>query len=189
MLAGHARRLSAGGPRERAWLGARASDRSPIGVGDGGNEIGMGNVRARLAREGRLMARTASVVPVDHLVVAGVSNWGAYGIVAALGRLTGQPLLHTPVEESRLIDACVKAGAVDGLTRRREPTVDALPLDIHAAVVALLGYHWSVPRRGERSSCEAGSADCADERRRRGRGQTQGDQRGSSWPAEREHGP
>jgi hypothetical protein len=123
-----------------------------IGVGDGGNEIGMGSVRAQLARESRLVARTASVVPVDHLVVAGVSNWGAYGIVAQLGRVTGQPLLHTPGEERRLIDACVSAGAVDGITRRKEPTVDTLGADTHAAVVALLGLSWGdFSRRGERS--------------------------------------
>src|SRR5207248_3184869 len=82
-----------------------------VGVGDGGNEIGMGRVRARLAREGPLMARIASIVPVDHPVVAGVSNWGAYGIVAQLARLTGRSLLHTPAEERRLIDACGGAGA------------------------------------------------------------------------------
>jgi Domain of unknown function (DUF4392) len=123
-----------------------------IGVGDGGNEIGMGRVRARLQREGELMARIASVVRTDHLVVAGVSNWGAYGIVAQLGRLTGQRLLHTPAEERRLIEACVKAGAVDGLTRRAEPTVDALDADTHAAFVGLLGLSWGdLRRRGEPS--------------------------------------
>jgi Domain of unknown function (DUF4392) len=123
-----------------------------IGVGDGGNEIGMGSVRSLLARESRLVARTASVVEVDHLVVAGVSNWGAYGIVAQLGRLTGQPLLHTPAEERRMIDACVSAGAVDGITRRKEPTVDTLSADTHAALVALLGLSWGdFSRRGERS--------------------------------------
>jgi hypothetical protein len=122
-----------------------------IGIGDGGNEIGMGSVRTLLARENRLIARTASVVPVDHLVVAGVSNWGAYGIVAQLGRLTGQPLLHTPAEERQLIDACMSVGAVDGVTRRREPTVDTLSADTHAAVVALLGLSWGdFSRRGER---------------------------------------
>jgi hypothetical protein len=93
-------------------------------------------------REGRLMARIASVVRADHLVVAGVSNWGAYGIVAQLGRLTGQRLLHTPVEERAMIDACVKAGAVDGLTKRPEPTVDALDAETHASMVALLGLSW-----------------------------------------------
>ena len=123
-----------------------------LAVGDGGNEIGMGRVRARLAREGRLMARIASVVSVDHLVVAGVSNWGAYGIVAQLGRLTGQRLLHQPDDERRLIAACVEAGAVDGITRRRERTVDGLGADTHAAMVALLGLSWgdSVPP-GERA--------------------------------------
>ena len=126
--------------------------RVTIGVGDGGNEIGMGRVRERLAGEGELIARIASVVSVDHLVVAGVSNWGAYGIVAQLGRLTGQRLLHTPAEERVLIDACVKAGAVDGLTRRPEPTVDALDADTHAAVVELLGLSWGdVSPRGERA--------------------------------------
>jgi hypothetical protein len=134
--------------------GPRYNSRRPvtIGVGDGGNEIGMGRVRARLASEGALMARIASVVSVDHLVVAGVSNWGAYGIVAQLGRLTGQPLLHTPTHERTMIDACVSAGAVDGLTRRREPTGDARAADTHAAVVALLGLSWGdLSKRGERA--------------------------------------
>jgi hypothetical protein len=126
-----------------------ASVRRPItiGVGDGGNEIGMGSVRARLVREGALAAKIASVVAVDHLVVAGVSNWGAYGIVAQLGRLTGQRLLHAPADERRMIEACVTAGAVDGLTRRPEPTVDALDADTHAAVVALLGLSWGDPSK------------------------------------------
>ncbi|OGK83319.1 MAG: hypothetical protein A2X52_14625 [Candidatus Rokubacteria bacterium GWC2_70_16] len=109
-----------------------------VGIGDGGNEIGMGNVRARLVRLNRLHARIASVVRVDHLVVAGVSNWGGYGVVAALARLTGQDLLHTAALDRRMVEACVAAGAHDGVTRRREPTVDALPLGAHAAVVELL---------------------------------------------------
>jgi len=142
------------GPRYKNSIdrARRLAGRRPvtIGVGDGGNEIGMGRVRGRLVREGALMARIASVVSVDHLVVAGVSNWGAYGIVAQLGRLTGQPLLHTPTDERTMIDACVSAGAVDGLTRRREPTVDALPADTHAAIVALLGLSWGdLSKRGE----------------------------------------
>jgi hypothetical protein len=140
-------------PLDEMFVRARRAHRPvTIGVGDGGNEIGMGRVRAKLAREGALMARIASVVSVDHLVVAGVSNWGAYGIVAQLGRLTGQTLLHTPAEERKLIDACVGAGACDGLTRRREPTVDALDVDTHTAMVALLGLSWGdASPRGERA--------------------------------------
>jgi hypothetical protein len=109
-----------------------------IGIGDGGNEIGMGNVRPRLLRQGPLTRKIASVVRVDHLVVAGVSNWGAYGVVAHLSILAKQPLLHTPEEERRLVTACVEAGGVDGLTRRRALSVDGLPLETHLAVVELL---------------------------------------------------
>lgn len=109
-----------------------------VGVGDGGNEVGMGTVRARVARAGGLFPRIVSVVKVKHLVVAGVSNWGAYGIVAELGRLAGRPLLHTAEEEQALVQACVDAGAVDGLTLRREPTVDGLPLPVHIGMLELL---------------------------------------------------
>jgi hypothetical protein len=100
----------------------------------------MGAARATFARLGRLEARIASVVRVDHLVVAGVSNWGGYGVVAALSRLAGRELLHTPDAERRMIEACVAAGAADGVTRRHGPTVDGLPLEVHAAVVELLRW-------------------------------------------------
>jgi hypothetical protein len=131
-----ARRLrTRGQPKRRA-----VHEKRPItvGIGDGGNEIGMGAARAKIARLDALRARIATVVPVDHLVVAGVSNWGGYGVVAALGRLTGQDLLHTPEVERRLIAACVAVGARDGVTRRREATVDGLSADTHAAIVDLL---------------------------------------------------
>lgn len=109
-----------------------------IGVGDGGNEIGMGVVPRRRLAEAGVPARVASIVKTDHLVVAGVSNWGAYGIVAHLGLLTGRDLLHEADAERRLIQECVRAGAVDGITRRREPTVDGVPLDAHAGIVELM---------------------------------------------------
>lgn len=109
-----------------------------VGIGDGGNEIGMGNVRPRLLRQGALARKIASVVRVDHLVVAGVSNWGAYGVAAYLSILANRPLLHTAEEEKRIVTACVEAGAVDGITRRREPTVDGLPLPAHIAMVVFL---------------------------------------------------
>jgi len=123
-----------------------------LAVGDGGNEIGMGKLPAGLiARTVPNGERIACITGCDHLVVAGVSNWGAYGIVAQLSRLAGRALLHTPDDERRLIGACVDAGAVDGVTRLRAHTVDRMDADTHAAVVALLGLSWGDPApRGER---------------------------------------
>jgi len=109
-----------------------------VGIGDGGNEIGMGNVHARIARGGALERSIASVVEVTHLVVAGTSNWGAYGVVAELSRLASRPLLHSAEEERAMVEACVAAGAVDGITRRREATVDGLPLPAHIGMLELL---------------------------------------------------
>jgi len=119
-----------------------------VGVGDGGNEVGMGTVRARVVRAGGVFPRIASVVKVKHLVVAGVSNWGAYGIVAELARLTGRALLHTGEEEQAMVQACVDAGAVDGLTHRPEPTVDGLPLPAHIGMLELLRVLESPRRTG-----------------------------------------
>ncbi len=119
-----------------------------VGVGDGGNEVGMGTVRARVVRAGGVFPRIASVVKVKHLVVAGVSNWGAYGIVAELARLTGRALLHTGEEEQAMVQACVDAGAVDGLTHRPEPTVDGLPLPVHIGMLELLRVLESPRRTG-----------------------------------------
>jgi hypothetical protein len=37
-----------------------------------------------------------------------------------------------------MLDACVHAGAADGITGRLEATVDSLPAPVHASVVELL---------------------------------------------------
>jgi hypothetical protein len=120
-----------------------------VGIGDGGNEIGMGNVRGRLLRGGRLARAIASVVTVRHLVVAGTSNWGAYGVVAELSRLCGKRLLHSSEEEARMLRGCVEAGAVDGITRRREPTLDGLPLVAQTGMLELLRLAAEPARRGQ----------------------------------------
>jgi hypothetical protein len=116
----------------------RRSGAVTIGVGDGGNEIGMGRVRARVKRDVPHGAKIASVVRTDHLIVAGTSNWGAWGVVAHLGLATDRALLHTPAEEARLTRAMVRAGAVDGLTGAARPSVDDLPLGLHQALLETL---------------------------------------------------
>jgi hypothetical protein len=113
-----------------------------LAVGDGGNEIGMGRLPAGLiARTVPNGADIACVVPCDHLVVAGVSNWGAYGLMAALAvvRAGWRPTIArflTPERDLALTRAIVeRAGAVDGVTALREATVDGFGPDVHGPLI------------------------------------------------------
>src|SRR5438876_433702 len=59
-----------------------------IAIGDGGNEIGMGALsRPLIARHVAHGETIACVTPARHLIVAGVSNWGAYALLGALAVL------------------------------------------------------------------------------------------------------
>jgi hypothetical protein len=94
-----------------------------VGIGDGGNEIGMGNLAEVIPTVERL-PRNPAVTQVDRLVIASVSNWGGYGLVAALSRIAGRNLLPTVEQETRLIHRLVDLGAVDGTTGERKYYVD-----------------------------------------------------------------
>ena len=61
------------------------SNIASIGIGDGGNEIGMGKIRSMVSSSQIPNASTiACVIPTDHLLAASVSNWGGYALVAAM---------------------------------------------------------------------------------------------------------
>lgn len=101
-----------------------------IGVGDGGNEIGMGSVAdyaiAGVVDHGELIACT---VPADETIVAGTSNWGAHALVCAmrtLGRGETDPYLDTSWHRG-VLDALVAHGGLDGVDLENRATVDGLP--------------------------------------------------------------
>ena len=105
-----------------------------IGIGDGGNEIGMGNLASRIHEVAALPDEPA-VTRTTHLVIASVANWGAYGVVAALSRLAGRNLLPRAANESACIRRLVSLGAVDGVTGAADYTVDSFNLSENAAVL------------------------------------------------------
>lgn len=111
-----------------------------IAVADGGNEIGCGKIPwevLKTALRSPVAARIACRVPTDELIVCGVSNWGAYALAEALLALAGPsdlqsrwPAAQRIAEQRLLIETMVRdGGAIDGVTRRAEPTVDGLSLD------------------------------------------------------------
>ena len=111
-----------------------------VGIGDGGNEIGMGNIRDTLINQqaSKEASRIYSSTRTESLMVAAVSNWGVYGIIAAISELTGDDLLHDGKSEKKMLRACVEAGAVDGITKRSELSVDGIPLENHKEIIRRL---------------------------------------------------
>ncbi|MGH7048364.1 MAG: glutamate cyclase domain-containing protein, partial [Stellaceae bacterium] len=109
-----------------------------IAIGDGGNEIGMGALPRELIAQHVAMGETiACVTPAHHLIVAGVSHWGAYALIGALAavRRDWQSGMLGALDESldrRVLEATLADGpAVDGVSRVRAQTIDNLDLGTH----------------------------------------------------------
>ena len=110
-----------------------------IGIGDGGNEIGMGAIPEAVAAHIPHGDVLCSQIATDVLFPVGVSNWGCYAITAALAVMVGdEDLIHTPDLERRMLEASPQVGLVDGTSGRLEPTADGLPLTTHMGLVELL---------------------------------------------------
>lgn len=146
----NARGMDYGQGRARADVVVeQAQDRSipVVAIGDGGNEIGMALIADRVREVVPFGAECVcgcgggmgSAQTADALIVAGCSNWGCYGLVAALAVLESDPrLLHTPALEGALLDVASTSGLIDSSTGLASDGVDGLPRAVHVAVVSLL---------------------------------------------------
>ncbi|MCB1680202.1 MAG: DUF4392 domain-containing protein [Halioglobus sp.] len=101
-----------------------------IAVGDGGNEIGMGNIADAIAA----LDIRRSVTRCDELLVADVSNWGAYGLIAFLAYWRRSDLLAR-LAPLAILDYLCDKGSVDGVTGQNTPTEDGLEATEGLAVI------------------------------------------------------
>ena len=69
-----------------------------IGIGDGGNELGLGKVYEQTKKYVTLGEKIGAKVSSDMVVVCGVSNWGGYCIAAGLYVATKTMNLMSPEE-------------------------------------------------------------------------------------------
>lgn len=74
-------------------------------------------------------------IATDWTILAGVSNWGGYALAAAVALLAERPELLQDWTAERhfaaLQQLVQETGAVDGVTRFPEPTVDGLPFETY----------------------------------------------------------
>jgi len=106
-----------------------------IGVGDGGNEIGMGNVKKLILENLEL---NPCVIPVTQLVIATVSNWGAYAIIAYLQKISGVQVFMTFDEVQDYIKYTVELGSVDGVLKQQVVSVDGFGMDVEKEIIESL---------------------------------------------------
>lgn len=101
-----------------------------IAFGDGGNEIGMGNLQSHLPA----MEIIPSVTLCDELVISSVSNWGVYGVIGVMSQLLNKDLLKR-IDPESIARFLVANGCVDGVTRRPESTEDGFPLQVGISII------------------------------------------------------
>lgn len=106
-----------------------------IGVGDGGNEIGMGNVRQVILEKLEL---NPCVVTVDDLIIATTSNWGAYALAAYMAKLSGRPVFITYEEIKEYMAKIVALGCVDGVTKQKKMGTDGFSMEIEKEIITSL---------------------------------------------------
>ena len=117
-----------------------------IGIGDGGNEIGMGAIEETVREEVPYAAMggaacgggIAATYATDVVVPVTVSNWGGHGISAVLSVLLDTTVLHEPELEQRALVQCGLAGGIDGPTGKTTGASDGLSASAHASVIELL---------------------------------------------------
>ena len=75
------------------------------------------------------------MVPVDDLVIATTSNWGAYAIVAYLQILSGEEVLVSFAEIEKYLREIIAIGSVDGVTGKKEMRVDGFDMIIEKEIL------------------------------------------------------
>jgi hypothetical protein len=120
-----------------------------VGIGDGGNELGCAVIRDTVVASVPYAATCqcpcgGTVVPAfvpDHLVLTAISNWGAYGVAAALALLLDRrEVLHGRDIDRRVHELCAAAEANNNGPGLLDPGTDAVPVGLHGDFVEILGF-------------------------------------------------
>ncbi len=109
-----------------------------IGIGDAGNEAGMGFAKPEIDSLTPYGEVTSSKVSCKAPIIASVSEFGAYGLIAALWVVSGKKVLQSPDLEEKVVQAAATAGCLDGCTGRSNPGLDIVDIKYVRSLVHLL---------------------------------------------------
>lgn len=111
-----------------------------IGIGDGGNEIGMGKLSSDFISEHIEQGETiACRVSCKNLLIAGISNWGGAALAIAIAHLKQDIQMLaglTTAMDKKILYALVRnADALDGVSQQSVYHVDGFAHEKHATVL------------------------------------------------------
>jgi len=118
-----------------------------IGIGDYGNELGLGKLQdtvKKYIKYGSMclcpcQGGIAASDPAEVTVFSSTSNWGAFGIAAALAILRGDlNIFHSGEIECEMLKNCVINGVVDGASNYPTRSVDTISEEADVGVVELM---------------------------------------------------
>jgi hypothetical protein len=117
-----------------------------IGIGDGGNEIGMGSIPWQVIAKNitnEQGGKIACSVSADATIVAGVSNWAGYALIAGLylylNRVDDFLKLYSETTETKLIETYYHSkSAVDGKLGYPAMSVDGIDWELHLEIMNLI---------------------------------------------------
>ena len=108
------------------FIKAKENNITTSAVGDGGNEVGMGKIMDSVKKYVNKGDIICAQFESDNLIIAGVSNWGAFGICVGLCIINNKMVMYDEDTYEDILIEIVKAGAVDGCSKKKETTVDGL---------------------------------------------------------------
>lgn len=108
-----------------------------VGIGDGGNEIGMGNLIKEIPGVETLPDNPAAT-KTSKLIITSVSNWGGYGLAASLSKVAGRNLLPSVEDEAETLKRTVDLGSVDGFSSEPRYEVDGFTSDENGVLLGRL---------------------------------------------------
>ncbi len=113
-------------PFDESYIEAQKRGITTIAIGDGGNELGMGNVSSSVDTHVAPGRAFSCSISSDICICAGVSNWAGYALAALLSKMQGENLMAHAEDFHEMLESIVKEGAVDGVSGIKEATVDGL---------------------------------------------------------------
>jgi len=149
------RRIEGGStPVDDVFAAMRGEEILTLALGDIGNEVGFGRLHDLVSQLLPTKAACrcgcgggiAAVTATDLLYPAAVSNWGAYGLAAALAVRAGVPKAALlPEEEARMLRVAAVRGCRDGVKRQGAYGVDGVAGEASVRLVEAL---WALVERG-----------------------------------------